>query len=99
MSIVAHDSFDVLSRPSRVNALMWVAEHAGILADGYSVSIVAAYVGDEIMGDVSVQGQAGSLQSLVARLDAVRNLEKSGGYSEWVAIEDGVRIRLVEEGA
>jgi hypothetical protein len=86
------------SRPHRVAALMWVAEHAGILSDGYNVTVGATYDSKAggLFGDVSVLGEPGALQALVARLDAVRNLDKDGDWREWVTFEDGVRIRLVE---
>lgn len=79
------------TRPQRVDALMWVAEHAGVLADAYSVSVTSG-------GEVHLQGERGGLQSLVARLDAVPNLDRdTEQYREWVTHEDGVRIRFVEE--
>lgn len=101
MSIVEHrQTYLEKTRPQRVNALMWIAEHAGILADGYAVSTSGGYFDDErgLVGDVSVQGERGDLQSLVARLGAVPELDqRDDNYRVWVAFDEGVRIRLIEE--
>lgn len=90
------------TRPARTDALMWVAQHAHLLADGYSINASSGpddreRWGKEI-GHVSVQGQHGDLASLIARFDAVPNLDRADdNYAEWIAYDEGVQIRFVEE--
>jgi len=92
------------TRPLRVDALMWIAQHAGILADGYVIS--AGNTHDPHpdapqwgIGCVQVQGEAGALSSLVARFDAVRSPERPNGFTEWIAYDEGVRVCFVEDPA
>lgn len=105
MSTVATDAgatYLERTRPARTDALMWIAQHAHLLADGYAIGASNGpdardtYADD--IGQVSVQGKAGALASLIARFEAVRNPDRSdGAYAEWVAYDEGVQIRFVEE--
>lgn len=105
MSILerAPQTYEEKTRPQRVAALMWVAEHAGILADGYAIRISSGPGASKDyaeVGEVNVQGHRGSLQSLIARLGAVPVVaERDGNYREWVAIEGDVHVRFIEEKA
>jgi hypothetical protein len=101
MSIV-EQSYLERTRPLRVDALMWVAQHAGILADGYMVSAGDTHdrrpdAPDFSVGCVQVQGEAGSLRSLVARFDATPYLDRDDAFVEWHAYDEGVLIRFIEE--
>ena len=102
MSIVEQSHLE-RTRPQRTDALMWVAQHARILADGYMVSAGETHdrrpdAPDFIIGCVQVQGEAGSLRSLVALFDAMPYLDRDDAcFVEWRAYDEGVLIRFVEE--
>lgn len=81
---------------------MWIAQHAGILADGYNISASDTFdrrpgADANNIGVVCVQGESGGLRSLVAMFDAVRSVDRPNGFVEWVAYDEGVMIKFVEE--
>ena len=98
-TIAAHTaslSWAEQTRPQRVDALMWVAERAHILADAYAVRIGASWQGPE----VTLQGEFRALARLVQMFDAIPDASnRSESYRCWVATVDGVTVHMIEEAA
>ena len=98
MSTTTEPSWIERSRPCRVDALMWIAERAFLLADAYAIRASNGFDDDGTnRGEVVLQGESGSLRSLVERFQAVLAERQSEGYLQWEVVDDGVFVRFIEE--